>query len=551
MPRSKNETNGLEIGEELGRFRITARLGRGAMGEVYLCRDESLKRDVAVKVLAEAHRHNSELRARFVREARAVARISHPNVVNIHFIDEHCGLPYFAMDYLKGRDLGSFLAQVKTLDPGEGAAVILRVARGLQAAANASVVHRDVKPANILVTTDRDVKLMDFGLAKTVAVDPELTAAGLVVGTPDYISPEQARGEPADSRSDVYGLGCTLFHVLAGQPPFRIKDGPNTYMAILGRHMHKTTPRVEEFRSGIDSDLASLCLRMMEKEPSARPSIDRVVEELELLENRIGAEVPEVKQRSTVNPEEASARGDNKDSWEQEEDSSDRRVSSRRTIGDVAVHTLVARTGLPGWSLVVTALAVAVFLIGLGLRLSGTESRVSGRPETAMKRSRTSGKPGEIGPDGGNAAHVDSNARGIGIPWKTVPVSVGDNRPRIHVAVRPVSLLDWSERGPQEPRVESGPDPRALLPITGVSFNDAVEFAKKHGGRLPATDEWRIITRAEGVIFPDLTMSEWVTGPKGRVRVGSSDGKTTTRRTRATYGDVTFRIVWETDERKP
>ena len=632
MARSGRNPDGIVIGEKLGRYKVVSHLGRGAMGEVFLCHDEALNRDVAVKVLADTHRKNPELRARFVREARAVARVTHPNVVHIHLIDEHSGLPYFAMDYLKGRDLGSLLREFGPMDPGEAVSIVLRVARGLRAAAKAGVVHRDLKPANIVVTSDGDVKLMDFGLAKTISVDPELTAAGLVVGTPDYISPEQARGEQADSRSDIYGLGCTLFHLLSGQPPFRVKDSPNTYMAILGRHMHRPSPRVEEFRTGIDSALASLCLRMMEKNPAGRPGIEDVIEELSALEKRFGAVVPKVVPRPLRRPDGTKGRvgmvggvgvgevgadqgedgggsrrrtvddglgddnlyetGDSGDGfvgpkrlgrarrWEVEgsgegrhgEDDVDSTLETR-----LNQHTLVARTGLPGWALVITALAVAVFLIGLGLRLSRTgvggvggshlgydvegktpKGNGNGTGENSGGAHYIEKRHG--GEDGENGEEDEEGPRrlGAGIPWNTALIPTDGGQPDLHVSVRPVSLLQWTRgrEGAQSSPVKKGEtDPRALLPVAGVRYDEAGKFAERHGGRLPSLDEWNKIRRAEGVLFPDHTMWEWVVVEEGkpgkrRAWVANRAGKRQTRRTYRKYRDVTFRIVWDVGKKQ-
>jgi serine/threonine protein kinase len=232
----------MQPGTHIGKYVVAHLLGRGSMGEVFLARDEGLGRDVAVKVLLETHRENPELRARFLREARAMALLSDPNVVAVYDIDEYEGRPYFVMEFLPGRDLGGLVKELGRLPPLEAAQVILCATQGLRAAAEKGVVHRDVKPANIIITADGAVKLTDFGLAKQISIDPELTAAGMVVGTPDYIAPEQARGDPMDKRADIYSLGCTLYHLLVGRAPFRVTDGPNTYMAIINRHLHDPRP---------------------------------------------------------------------------------------------------------------------------------------------------------------------------------------------------------------------------------------------------------------------------------------------------------------------
>lgn len=541
------------------------RLGRGAMGEVYRCHDADLDRDLAVKVMAEAHRHNQELRARFVREARAVARITHRNVVQIHFIDEHEGLPYFAMEYLPGRDLGSLLIETKRLEPADAVAVIRRAAEGLRAAARAGVVHRDVKPANIFVTQFGEVKLTDFGLAKTIHVDPELTAAGLVVGTPDYISPEQARGEQAESASDIYGLGCTLYHLVAGKPPFRTREGPNTYMAILSRHMNAPPPDLRELGREVDGDVAALCSSMMAKRAKDRPDFDTLVEQLEMLERRLGGKVPAPAPQDVTDSHPTVA-GVSRE---------ERRGRPNDTTIETQPHTLVARTGLPGWSLVVTALCVAVFLIGLGLRLSAPEPVAMPANHLPNPIEMLEGKTGRPGSAGGEdpSGPVD-----LGVPWNTVFIEPQGSTPGFRVAVRPVSIAQWEDLsksgkrrkrsgGSKQGRGGSGggasvparvptlrsDDPRALLPMVGVTYRRAADFAQRQGGRLPTLEEWSLITEAEGVLFPDSTLWEWVSGEAGKRRAWSArpDGTRRRRKTYRSYRNVTFRIVWESDDGGP
>jgi serine/threonine-protein kinase len=329
---------------------------------VYLARDEGLGREVALKILSENHRDNPELRARFLREARAMALLSDPNVVSVYTIDEHGGRPYFAMEYLDGRDLQGLVKEHGGLPVQDAARVVLCAAQGLRAAAAKDVVHRDVKPANVILTRDGAVKLTDFGLAKQINLDPELTAAGMVVGTPDYIAPEQARGDPMDSRADIYSLGCTLYHLVTGRPPFRSEDGPNTYMAIINRHLHDPRPRLVAARADVDAPLDDLCLRMMALRPEDRPDLAEVVARLQEIVGGTGVEGPlgrllgpgpggaDPEGRSVPAPRarpELSADGTSQGTW----------IS-------------VGVSGIPGWAIIVTLLSVAFFLVGLGLRLT-------------------------------------------------------------------------------------------------------------------------------------------------------------------------------------
>lgn len=349
-------------GERIGKYEVRERLGRGSMGEVYLADDVGLGRPVAVKILAEAHRDNAELRTRFEREARAMAMLSDPHVVSVYGIDEQDGLPFFAMEYLAGRDLASLVKEHGPIPDGEAAQVMLFAVRGLRAAAAKGLVHRDIKPANIIITEDGSVKLTDFGLVKQIHVDPELTAANVVVGTPDYIAPEQARGDPIGSEADIYGLGCTLFHLVSGNPPFRDPVGPNTYMAIINRHMNDPRPSLANRRPGADLKLSRLCQRMMAIRPEARPDFKELEASLAVLTNRLAGRLPQVERRRgseshpTI-PEGSPIRG---------------RQAPSATSASLWQSTWISQGagGLPGWAIILTILCAAVFLVGLGLRLT-------------------------------------------------------------------------------------------------------------------------------------------------------------------------------------
>ncbi|HKA88128.1 MAG TPA: serine/threonine-protein kinase [Haliangiales bacterium] len=277
----------------IDRYRIREPLGSGAMGEVYLAEDDGLRRKVALKILSDHHRDNAELRARFSREARAAAALSHPNVVQVYTIGEFDGRPWFAMEHLVGRDLGSIVKREGPLDSLQAATVALDAARGLEAAAAAGLIHRDVKPANLVRLDAGGVKVTDFGLVKPVS-DAALTAAGVVVGTPDYIAPEQARGEAIDARVDIYALGCTLYYLLTGRAPFR-RGNPDEdkYLKVVARHLKEPAPDVRLQRPEVDGELAALILTMMAKDPAARPGYEELIGKLERIAARLrGEDVP-------------------------------------------------------------------------------------------------------------------------------------------------------------------------------------------------------------------------------------------------------------------
>jgi serine/threonine-protein kinase len=277
----------------IDRYRIREPLGSGAMGEVYLAEDDGLRRKVALKILSDHHRDNAELRARFSREARAAAAVSHPNVVQVYTIGEFDGRPWFAMEHLAGRDLGSIVKREGPLDSLQATMVALDAARGLEASAASGLIHRDVKPANLVRLDTGVVKVTDFGLVKPVS-DAALTAAGVVVGTPDYIAPEQARGEAIDARVDIYALGCTLYYLLVGRAPFRRGNADaDKYLKVVARHLKEPAPDVRLAKPEVDGALAALILTMMAKDPAARPDYGELIGKLERIGARLrGEEVP-------------------------------------------------------------------------------------------------------------------------------------------------------------------------------------------------------------------------------------------------------------------
>jgi serine/threonine protein kinase/tetratricopeptide (TPR) repeat protein len=232
----------LPASTRLGPYEIVGPLGAGGMGEVYRARDPRLGREVAVKVLPEPFAQDPERRARFEREARAVAALSHPNILAIHDYGTHGAVTYAVMELLEGQTLRGRLAQ-GPLPWREAAEVGAAVADGLAAAHAKGIVHRDLKPENLFLTADGRVKILDFGLARvdrepteqqeTGPYPPAQTAPGTVMGTIGYMSPEQVRGLPVDARSDVFSLGCVLYEMLAGRRPFQRKTAADTTAAIL------------------------------------------------------------------------------------------------------------------------------------------------------------------------------------------------------------------------------------------------------------------------------------------------------------------------------
>jgi hypothetical protein len=231
-------TTELAPGAEIAGCRIEGVAGRGGMGVVYRATQLDLGRPVAIKVIAADRARDPGLRTRFSLEARLAAAIDHPNLVPVHAAGEEDGRLYLVMRYVQGTDLHRCLKQDGPLAPARAARVVSQVAAGLDAAHTAGLVHRDVKPANVLVASEH-VYLGDFGLSRLQSASERITESGAWIGTVDYMSPEHLRGEPTDARSDVYALGCVLYAALTGEPPFRRGTVPQTMSA----HLHQPPPR--------------------------------------------------------------------------------------------------------------------------------------------------------------------------------------------------------------------------------------------------------------------------------------------------------------------
>ena len=259
----------LTTGSILGDFQVESELGRGGMGVVYRATQISLGRPVALKVIASALTDQIGFRERFVRESRLAASLDHPNVIPVYAAGEHEGVLYIAMRYVEGTDLRTVLRNEHRVDPLRAAGVIAQVASALDAAHERGLVHRDVKPANLLVAArggGEHVYLTDFGLTKRSTSESSLTAAGEWVGTLDYVAPEQVRGDAVDGRADVYALGCVLYEMLTGTVPFpRDND-----LAKLWAHISDDVPSALELAPETPPALAAVAERAMAKDPADR-----------------------------------------------------------------------------------------------------------------------------------------------------------------------------------------------------------------------------------------------------------------------------------------
>jgi Protein kinase domain len=256
-------------GDEFAGYRIERALGRGGMGILYLALEPGLERRVALKLIVPEAAADEVFSRRFAEESRIAAAIEHPNVVPIYAAGEEGGVPYIAMRYVSGSDLGRRLAREGRLRPEVAVRLIAQVGNGLDAIHAAGLVHRDVKPANVLLSgaTDEDhAYITDFGVAREIATESGLTQTGRFVGTLDYVAPEQVSGGQVDARADVYALGCLLFKLLTGEVPFP-KDGE---AAKLYAHLNDPPPTPSLYAPEVSMALDDVVVRAMSKEPTDR-----------------------------------------------------------------------------------------------------------------------------------------------------------------------------------------------------------------------------------------------------------------------------------------
>jgi serine/threonine-protein kinase len=259
------------------RFRLEEKIGSGGMGDVYLARDPDLDRPVAVKVMHREMSEQADQLERFRQEARAVAKLSHPNVVAVIDAGEDGGHPYIVFEYIEGETLKQRIGRLGALDVQDALAYAIEIARGICTAHERSMVHRDIKPQNVLIDAEGRAKVTDFGIARQLEQDG-VTATGRVLGTTDYVSPEQAMGHVVDPRSDIYSLGVLLYEMLTGDVPFRA----DSQVGVAMKHVNEELPDVQRRRPEVSAAVARVVERATAKDPAHRyQDVEDMIDDLQ------------------------------------------------------------------------------------------------------------------------------------------------------------------------------------------------------------------------------------------------------------------------------
>jgi serine/threonine-protein kinase len=247
-------------------FTILHRLGVGGMSEVYLAFQQSLHRHVALKVMRSDYVGSADHEQRFLQEARAVASLMHPNIVQVYDVGKFDSIHYIAQEYVPGSNLHAYIQRRGALPLEESVSILWQATAALQKAASIGLVHRDIKPDNLLLTPDGEVKIADFGLARSRGQSQNLTAVGVTLGTPLYMSPEQIQGLAVDSRTDLYSLGATAYHMLSGRPPF----SGETNLALAMQHVQADPVPLKQLRPDLPDSLVDIVHKLLNKSPDER-----------------------------------------------------------------------------------------------------------------------------------------------------------------------------------------------------------------------------------------------------------------------------------------
>ncbi|MDQ2968545.1 MAG: protein kinase [Actinomycetota bacterium] len=267
------------VGETIAdRYELEEVVGQGGMSTVYKAHDSLLERNVALKVLHQQYNEDEDFVERFKREARSVAQLQHPNIVTVIDRGEEDGRQYIVFEFIDGENLKELVVRKGRLDLRDALEIALETARGLAFAHQHGLIHRDVKPQNVLLNGDGRAKVTDFGIARSLDVEHGVTQTGTILGTSNYIAPEQASGQPVDAHTDVYSLGIVLYELLTGEVPFP----GETFVAIAMKHIQEPSPSVLDVRGDVPLRVAEMVDRALEKDPGHRfPTMDAFAAEIE------------------------------------------------------------------------------------------------------------------------------------------------------------------------------------------------------------------------------------------------------------------------------
>ena len=270
------------VGKTISHYKILEKLGKGGMGEVYLAEDTELDRKIALKFLPPQYDEDAEIKTRFKREAKAAAALNHPNIITIYEVGEFEGKTYIAMEYVEGESLKECLSR-QELSLEKSIEIAIEVCKGLSEAHQAGIVHRDIKPDNILINSKEQVKIADFGLAKVKGVS-RLTKAESTLGTVSYMSPEQTRGEDVDQRSDIFSFGAVLYEMITARIPF---EG-DYEAAITYSILHEEPEPVERFKANVPNGLQTIIDKTLAKTPDERyQHTDEIIVDLKSLKTEL------------------------------------------------------------------------------------------------------------------------------------------------------------------------------------------------------------------------------------------------------------------------
>jgi eukaryotic-like serine/threonine-protein kinase len=267
------------VGETIAdRYELEEVVGHGGMSTVYKARDSLLERNVALKVLHQQYNEDEDFVERFKREARSVAQLQHPNIVTVIDRGEEDGRQYIVFEFIDGENLKELVVRKGRLDVHEALEIALAIAHGLAFAHESGLIHRDVKPQNVLLNGDGRAKVTDFGIARSLDVEHGVTQTGTILGTSNYIAPEQATGQPVDAHTDVYSLGIVLYEMITGELPFP----GDSFVAIAMKHVQQPSPNVLDVRGDVPLRVASMVDRALEKDPEHRfPTMGAFAGEIE------------------------------------------------------------------------------------------------------------------------------------------------------------------------------------------------------------------------------------------------------------------------------